>query len=309
MFIVSCSIAHADDVSKDRVVVIVNGVAITEDAVQREIEVELPKTLYHKNITEERKKAYREKAIENLIVRELFYQEAKATGIKVKRSKVNEVLGSYKKRYGSKEKLREALKNINLDEEGFKKEIEKNLVVNEFIRLNVEEKAVVSEKELKEYYEKNIESFREPQKVKLKEIFIGVPYDADYRTVKKKKDKADEVLKKAKAGIDFAKLAYDYSEDPYAVKGGDIGYIHYGRLDPEIEKVAFSLKPGELSDIIEAKAGYFIIKVEESVPSRLLSFDEVKGRLKRTLEAKKKEQIKEELSKTLKAKATIDHRQ
>lgn len=298
-------LAHADDVSKDRIVALVNGVAITEDAVQREIEVELPKTLYHKNITEERKKAYREKAIENLIVRELFYQETKSTGIKVQRSKVNEVFDSYKKRYGSKEKLKEALKNINLDIESFKKEIEKNLIVNEFIRLNIEEKAVVSEKELKEYYKKNIESFREPEKIRLREIFIGVPYDADYETIKKKKDKAEEVLKKARAGIDFSIIAREYSEDPYSVKGGDIGYIHYGRLDHEIEKVAFNLKPGEVSDIIEVKAGYFIIKVEESVPSRLLSFDEVKGRLKRTLEAKKKEQIKEDLSRTLKAKAII----
>jgi peptidyl-prolyl cis-trans isomerase C len=308
MFVVSCSIAHATEVSKDRVVALVNGVAITEDAVQREIEVELPKTLYHGNITEERKKAYREKAIENLIVRELFYQEAKATGIKVKRSKVNEVFESYKKQYGSKEKLKKALEGINLDIEGFKKEIEKNLIVNEFIRLNVEEKAVVSEKELKEYYERNIESFREPQKVRLREIFIGVPYDADYEAIRKKKDKAEEALKKVKAGSDFSIIAREYSEDPYAVKGGDIGYIHYGRLDPELEKVAFSLKPGDVSDIIEAKAGYFIIKVEESVPSRLLGFDEVKGRLKKTLEGKKRQELREELIKTLKSKATIDYR-
>lgn len=289
----------------DNVVALVNGIAITEDAVQREVEIRLPRTLYHGNITEERKKVYRDKAIENLIVRELFYQEAKSTGIKVQRSKVNEVFDSYKKRYVSKEKLKEALENINLDIESFKKEIEKNLLINEFIRLNIEEKARVSEKELKEYYEKNIESFREPEKIRLREIFIGVPYNADYETIKKKKDKADEVLKKAKSNSEFAKLAQDYSEDPYAVKGGDIGYIHYGRLDHEIEKVAFNLKPGEVSDIIETKAGYFIIKVEEFIPSRVLSFDEIKDNLEMTLKAKKKEELSEELIKGLKAKAII----
>jgi peptidyl-prolyl cis-trans isomerase C len=291
--------------ASDKIVATVNGAPITEAEVERQIERILPQSLYHGNITEEKRLKYREKAIEELILRELLYQEAKEKGVKVNRSKVKEVLEFYKKQYGSEDKLVEAIKRIHLDIEGLKKEIEKDLVVAEFKRVYIEGKSKVSEAELIEYYEKNRENFREPDKVKLREIFIAVPYDADYETIEKKKVKAEAVLKKAKAGEDFAELAWKYSEDPYAVKGGDIGYIHSGRLAPELEKTAFKLKPGEVSGLIEVKAGYFIIKVEEIIPSKLLDFDEIKDKLRKDLENRRKKEIRQELIKRLKEKAVI----
>jgi len=291
--------------ASDEVVATVNGVAITEAEVQRQIVKLLPRVRYHRNVTPERRKRYRKRAIEDLIVRELFYQEAKNRGMEVERSKVKEVLDSYIKRYKDKEKLQEALKVVGLDLDGLKDEIEKDLIVAEFEDTFIKKKAEVSEEELKRYYEKNRESFREPDKVKLREIFIAVPYDADYETIQKKKARALEVLKKVEAGEDFAGLAWNYSEDPYAVKGGDIGFVHRGRLEPAIEEVAFRLKKGQTSGLIEVKAGYFIIKVEDFIPSRLLGFDEIKDKLRKKLEAKRRREIREELIKELKKKAVI----
>jgi peptidyl-prolyl cis-trans isomerase C len=289
----------------ERVVVEVNGVPITEAEVERQIERELPNVMYHRNVTPERRQRYRDKAIEDLIIMELFYQAAKERGIEANGSKVDEVYEFYKKRYGGEEKLKKALERVSLGIEDFKREIEKALVVGRFKKIYIEDKAKVSDKELKEYYEENKENFREPDKVKLREIFIAVPYDADYETIQKKKARALEVLKKVEAGEDFANLAWNYSEDPYAVKGGDIGYVHRGRLDPAIEEVAFRLKKGQTSGLIEVKAGYFIIKVEDIVKSKLLEFDEIKDKLRRDLEARRRREIKEELIKTLKEKAII----
>ncbi len=136
--------------------------------------------------------------------------------------------------------------------------------------------AKISDADLQRQYQDNIDSYRTPERVKVRHILIktqGKPKT----DVPKLRAKADDILNQIHHGADFADLAKKNSEDPgSAEKGGELGWIVKGQTVPNFEKTAFSLKPGELSGVIETEYGYHIIQVEDKQAAHTQSFDEVR---------------------------------
>lgn len=147
------------------------------------------------------------------------------------------------------------------------------------LRQNIE----ISDTVLKKQYQENIQQYQVPNQVHVQHILfktVGMT-DAEVEEVKKK---AEDVLKQAKKGGKFDELAKKYSEDPGSKdKGGDLGWIRQGQTVPEFEKTAFSLGPGQISDLVKTQYGFHIIKVLEKQTAHTKPFEEVKASLRAPL--------------------------
>jgi peptidyl-prolyl cis-trans isomerase D len=142
----------------------------------------------------------------------------------------------------------------------------------------------INEEEIKTYYEDNIDSFKEPKSVKASHILFKLAEGATKDEENKVKEKAESILKKARAGEDFAKLAKEYSDDTQTKEnGGELGYLQKGQTTETFENAAFNLKKGEISEPIKTSYGYHIIKVEDVKDERVLDFQEAHDTIKNKL--------------------------
>jgi peptidyl-prolyl cis-trans isomerase D len=119
-------------------------------------------------------------------------------------------------------------------------------------------KVVVPAADVERAYNSNIDQYSTPEQVRASHILFKTEGKDDAAV----KAKAEEVLKQARSGADFAELAKKYSEDESSAKnGGDLDYFSKGRMVPEFDQVAFTLQPGQISDLVKTQFGYHIIKV------------------------------------------------
>ena len=141
----------------------------------------------------------------------------------------------------------------------------------------------VTDEDLRHYYNEHLSDYRVPDRVKVAHILFKTTdkTPAEVTTLEKT---AGGVLAQVKAGKDFGDLAKQYSEDSTAQQGGDIGWIVRGQTVKEFEDAAFSMKPGQVSDLVKTVYGIHIIKVMESQTAHLQTFDEVKVGIRAELE-------------------------
>jgi peptidyl-prolyl cis-trans isomerase C len=159
-----------------------------------------------------------------------------------------------------------------------------NFLVNEFLRKEVAQKATVSENEIKSYYEGHKEEFKTAEMVRARHILIKVAPQSTEETKKKAKERIEDILKKIKDEEDFATLANNFSDDATSkLAGGDLGFFPRGKMIKPFEDTAFSLKPGEISGVVETQFGYHIIKVEEKKAPSIEPFENVKERIQQKL--------------------------
>jgi peptidyl-prolyl cis-trans isomerase D len=148
------------------------------------------------------------------------------------------------------------------------------------------------EEELNKYYRRHLDQFEIEEQVKASHILLRVDESADEAVRAKKRELAEKILKDARAGKDFDKLARTHSDDAgSASQGGDLGYFSRGAMVAPFEKAAFALNPGEISEIVETPFGYHIIKVEEYIEAGVRPLADVLDKVKESLREEKARQL------------------
>ncbi len=244
----ACTLASANTL------VTVNGVAIT----QNDVDTELMNATQGRfnQVPPEKQAEFRRQVLEQLVAKELVFEDAKKTGVLKSQEFKNEFA-----------KIQERIK--------------KDLAIQVWKKQQMD-KIKVSEKELKKYYDENKEEFNEQERVHARHILV------------EKEDEAKSIISKLK-GLNgkalqekFVALAKEFSTGPSGPKGGDLGYFAQGQMVPEFNDKVFSMKVGTVTaKPVQTQFGYHIIYLEDKKDKTTRSFDEVKPFIEQRLKIEK----------------------
>ncbi|MBI3448794.1 MAG: peptidylprolyl isomerase [Acidobacteria bacterium] len=263
------------------VVAKVNGVTITAKDFDEATREFLMQQGAPPNLPDEQMKQVHTAVMDALVGTELAYQKSQAEGIKVSQKDVDEAVAESKKNFPDEAKWEENMKAQGIDKDAFLLSINRNLAINKLIQTNVFEKITVTDADAKAYYDQHPQEMQKPEEVRASHILVRLPQGTTDDQKKAAKARIDEAAKKAKAGEDFAALAKTYSQDPgSAEQGGDLGFFPKGKMVPAFDAVAFTLKVGQISDVVETQFGYHVIKVTDRHAAQSATYDEVGERLK-----------------------------
>ena len=272
---------------------VVNGTVIT----QKEFDIELNQVKRRisqgrQAVSDAQLEKIKKDILESLIDRELLYQQSRKKGVVVEEKIVEDYLSSLKQKYPNQEEYEKALKDFNMSESGLKLKAKMGYAIQKFIDVQIADKVAVSEKESKAFYDVHPEFFKQPEKVKARHILIKLDPNAEESKKASAKEKIENIQKKLEEGKDFAALAREFSEGPSKDSGGELGFLARGQMVPPFEDAAFSLKTGEVSDLVVTRFGYHLIKVTEKLAAQTIKFEDAKEKIVRHL---KQEGTKKEL--------------
>lgn len=244
--------------------------------------------------------------LDNMVAFKLLTQEAKQRHVVVPDAEIETQIAGMKKQFPSEQAFQQALKAQHMTVEKLRDTARSNLVVRKLLQDEVMSKIEIKPSDISAFYEKNPDKFQQPESVHAAHILIIVPPQADATAKAALKARAEEALKAARSGKDFAALARQYSQDGSAQHGGDLGFFPKGQMVPAFEKVAFSLKPGEISDLVETQFGYHIIKVIEKKSGGTVPFAQAAPQIQQFLESQAQSDKGKAYVESLKAKGKVE---
>lgn len=271
----------------------------------------------------------KDKVVNELITKTLLDQEIEKRGIKVSNDDINDAIKEIVDKVGSKEQLDQILKQNGVSPAQFKKDLTEEVKLKKLAQsLGT---TAISDADAKNFYNKNLDKFKYPDKVRASHILIAVnPVEIEeiVKSDKANKDltedqikakvneeiaakeaKANEILAKVKKDpSQFAKIAKESSDDATtAVQGGELGFFAEQEMVPEFSKAAFAMKPNTVSDLVKTQFGYHIIMVTDRMAAGQQPFEKVKNEIKGYLENQKQLEAIDNLVESLKKSATIEY--
>jgi len=232
--------------------------------------------------------------LDRLISIDLLLQKATDADRAKGKESAHKRLEQIKERAGSEEALNRQLKAVGTTHEDVERKMTEELTAEAVLEREL--KINVTDADVKKFYDENPSKFEQPEQVRAAHILLGTrePSGGELSPEKKaeKKKQMEELLKRARSGEDFGKLAQEYSEDPGSKdKGGEYTFPR-GKMVPEFEATAFGLKTNEVSEIITTQFGYHIIKLYEKLPAQTVPLKDVESNVRDYL---KNQEVQKEL--------------
>jgi peptidyl-prolyl cis-trans isomerase C len=259
---------------------IVNGTVITQKTLNLEVEHarkqmqqgETPQA----DIDDE---TLRQNVLDNLIAEELLFQESRELGITIEEPAVAQEIEKMKARFPDDEAYQKALAASQMSEDQLHERIQRRMAIRQLVDEQIVAKIRVPEEERRAFYDDHPDFFQHPEQVKASHILIQVEASAEESQKASARQKIAWIQQKLNDGEDFAEMARQHSEGPSKTNGGDLGYFGRGRMAKPFEEAAFALKVGDVSDIVETRFGYHLIKVTDRRDEGLLPFAEVEAQI------------------------------
>lgn len=244
-------------------VAIVNGIRITKEQLRKEKDF-----VSLKNGDLDQEGVFKQ-ALKNLIDAAIILHQSEEEKVEVKECEIDEALVDFLSYFTCEENYKTKLDEIHITEAELRERLELHVRVGKFLAGKFECKDNACEVRLFRFFEANRELFTSDVKIRLSHILIQGDCD-------EARECAEGIRGKLHTPEDFVRLAASVSKCPSSSQYGDLGYLLPGELVPELDEIAFKMKPGEISDVIKTSFGYHILLVTEHIPSKQLEFEEVR---------------------------------
>jgi parvulin-like peptidyl-prolyl isomerase len=302
-----CTARSSVAAANDDVLAVVNGTQITRQDLAQEMSLlDAEMRLRNTALSPRRLARLKRQLLDNLIKRELLYQQAQQKNIQIQSPWVNRAISDLKDELKSKSiGYNDYLNSTHLSEEALKNRIRKGLIIRRLLRRDVIRQVKVSEAEMQAFYRDHPEYFHRREQVRVRQIMVAFDDKGDAADRGEALLRIQKIQDKIKQGGNFAALALDYSEDNRRTRGGDLGYLQRDQMLKPFADAAFSLKPGQVSDIVETRLGYHLIKMVDRIPSSQMAYRNVRSKIERTLRRIKENRAADAYLAKLKRQATI----
>jgi peptidyl-prolyl cis-trans isomerase C len=246
----------------------------------------------------------RRRGLQLAINAELCLQAARAEGMTVSDAEIDEQIASIRSQFATEEDFDRYLDEAGVSEKTLRSRAERRILVESYVR-TITDTLVLDEDEAQRIYGEQKDSFRDAGEVRAAQIIVRVLPDAPAERRAVARRKIDEPHARLEAGEDFAEIAREYSESPFASRGGDLGFFPRGRALPEFEAVVFETPVGRTTSIFETAHGFNIVKVLDRREAGINDFEEVKTALMMVLAREQQDTRLREHIEELRAGATI----
>jgi peptidyl-prolyl cis-trans isomerase C len=282
---------------------LVNGSLITRDTFQNELKRVERLTLRGKGPAGG---TVKKKVLDDLIVRELLYQEAVRLGVQVGADEVTAEIAQLRKKLPADGALERNLDRLGFTAADLESQLERGMTVRRFLERAFAGKVSVSEAEAARYYDEHQDEFQDPLRLRISHILVQIDPSWDAQRRGEGRARIEAARKRIHAGDEFARVARESSECSSAGKGGDLGYFKPGELSKKIEDEARALQLGEVSGVVEDRFGLHLLQLTELRPASVLPLEQVRGRIQAKLGEEKQVKLLIPLVKRLRAAAKVE---